>query len=58
MVTLLQLILIRFLIFLDELPVPLQGIATLLEEFFEAQPQLVLVFGGNFSIKQVSDGNN
>ena len=57
MVTLLQLVLVRFLILLYELPVSLQSVSTLLQEFLETQPQLVLVLGRDFSVKQISDEN-
>ena len=46
-VALLQLVLVRLLVLLDELAVPLQGVARLLEEVLEAQPQLVLVLAGH-----------
>ena len=55
METLLQLVLIRLLILLDELTISLESVSTLLQQLFETQPEFVLVFGGNLAFKQVSE---
>ena len=49
----LQLVLVSFLVLLDELSVSFQSVARLLQQFFEAQPQLVFMFRRYFAIKQV-----